>query len=53
MFIIASDRFKLSDVTSESFEYNEYNINTTGILIKQLLESQKLEYSISAKSKVV
>ena len=49
----ATDKFKLTNVTTESFKnYNNFDTNISGVKINQLLKNMPLEYCIAAKKTV-
>jgi non-lysosomal glucosylceramidase len=48
----ASNMFDLSDVSSESFELNDYQTQASGVLIHQKLKKMNLDYCVAAKKTV-
>ena len=48
----ASNMFELSDVSSESFEINDYQNQVNGVLIHQKLKKMNLEYCVASKKTV-
>ena len=48
----AGKTFELTDVTSESFDINEYTTEASGVLIHQKIKKMALDYCIAARKTV-